>query len=665
MTFLQPFILYGLPLALLPIIIHLINRMRHRPQQWAAMRFLLSATRSSTGHAKLRQFLILLCRVSAVLALIFFLARPLAGGWLGWALSPAPDAVLMLLDRSASMETKVPGIGRTKREQAVELFAQAAEPFAEASHLVLIENAFRAPQALPSLSSLRELSLTAPTDTAADIPAMLNAALRWLIDNRAGTAEIWIASDLQRSNWKPEDPRWASLLTQFRALPQKVRVRLLGLAETNAPNKSIAFREILRRRVAGRSELQFIVDLQSNASGPQKVPLIKNIDGARSQTDLAWEGPALRWRNRAEIPETKTGGWGSFEIPADANPRDNVAYFVYGADQPLRALIAAGDPASARIFKLAASVLSQTNAVDSISSTSANAVEWPDKSLVIWQGQLPEGAVAERARQFVDSGGMILFFPPGEAGRSSFQGLSWGEVQPAPGDTLFRIARWDRDQGPLAQTEEGIALPVDQIEVKRRQMIAGAKTFLASFSDGNPFLARLAIGRGEVFFCATLPNPEWSTLADGPVLVPLVQRTLQAGARRLQRAASVACGELSIVDQTKTWSSVDAPGKKEVRTQAGVYRSGEQLVAVNRPEAEDDIESVDVARTAKLFAGMPFQLLIERQSRSSQIEGEIWRAFVFLMLLFLLAESALVLPPRSARAVSTPSPAQLQPTSTA
>ena len=55
MTFLQSFILWGLPLLLLPIIIHLVNRMRHRTVPWAAMRFLLKATQSSTSHAKLRQ----------------------------------------------------------------------------------------------------------------------------------------------------------------------------------------------------------------------------------------------------------------------------------------------------------------------------------------------------------------------------------------------------------------------------------------------------------------------------------------------------------------------------------------------------------------------------------------------------------------------------------
>ena len=224
MTFLQPIILWGLPLVLVPIIIHLINRLRHRPQPWAAMRFLVSATRSSISHAKLRQFLILLFRVLAVLTLILFLSRPLAGGWLGWVLSPAPDVILMLLDRSASMERKISGTTTTGREQALTLLAQAAKKFDESSHLVLIENAFRAPQEISNSGSLAGLSLTAATDTAADIPAMFQSALNWLVENQAGTAEIWLASDLQRSNWLPEDARWKTVIGQLGSLPQRIRV---------------------------------------------------------------------------------------------------------------------------------------------------------------------------------------------------------------------------------------------------------------------------------------------------------------------------------------------------------------------------------------------------------------------------------------------------------
>src|SRR5580704_13154740 len=155
MTFLQPFIFWGLPLLLVPVIIHLLNRLRHRPHPWAAMRFLLSATRSSISNTKLRQMLILLCRVLIVAMLLLFLGRPLAGGWLGWALSPAPDSILILLDRSASMETKAGGA--TKREQALELLAQSAKQYEDASHLTLIDSASLLPQEIAKATNLTQL----------------------------------------------------------------------------------------------------------------------------------------------------------------------------------------------------------------------------------------------------------------------------------------------------------------------------------------------------------------------------------------------------------------------------------------------------------------------------------------------------------------------------
>src|SRR6476659_1888350 len=170
MTFLQSFILWGLPLLLVPIIIHLVNRMRQRTVHWAAMRFLLQATQSSTSHAKLRQFLILALRVLAVVALVFFLARPLAGGWLGWALAPAPDSILLLLDRSASMEARVAGGTESKREAAVKRFIEAAKVFEKSSHVVWIDSATRQPQEI-SVGALGNLPQVAATDAGADLPA--------------------------------------------------------------------------------------------------------------------------------------------------------------------------------------------------------------------------------------------------------------------------------------------------------------------------------------------------------------------------------------------------------------------------------------------------------------------------------------------------------------
>jgi hypothetical protein len=653
MTFLQPLVLLGLPLVLVPVIIHLLNRMRHRPKPWAAMRFLISATRSSISHTRLRQFLILFCRVMAVAMLVLFIARPLAGGWLGWALSPAPDAIVILLDRSASMETHSAGI--SKREQSLRLLAQAAREFEEKSHLVLIDSASRAPQELARADSLSHLSVTGPTDTAADLPAMLRAAFDWLIDNRAGTAEIWIASDNQRSNWVPEDPRWKSVIAQLTGLSQKVRVRLLDLDQSPEANASIAVKELTRRPRGDKAELDIVLDVQRNRSNPATLPVILTLDGQRSQSDLALDGESLRWRRHIDLGARREGGWGSFTLPADANSRDNTAYFVYGPDVSLHAAVISADSSASPAFRFAAAGRDAAPA-DGISAAEFSNANLDGKSLLLWQAPLPSGADADRLLSFAAEGGVIIFFPPGVPDPGRFDGLGWGELQTSEAQDGFRILRWNEDEGPLTRTDEHASLPLAQTAFTRRQEISGQKNVLAAFEDGSAFLARQDVGRGQVYFCASLPDPAWSSLGDGPVLVPMLQRMLLVGGSRLQQVSSIACGELNVVDQSRLWVPVDSVEKKDIRTQAGIYRSDDRLMAVNRPAAEDDSEILDGDEARQLFGPLPVQMLREPRFLTNQLQGEIWRVFVFAMLLFLIAEGILMLPAAPSSLPTRPAP---------
>jgi hypothetical protein len=645
MTFLQPFIFWGLPLLLVPVIIHLLNRLRHRPHPWAAMRFLLSATRSSISNTKLRQMLILLCRVLIVAMLLLFLGRPLAGGWLGWALSPAPDSILILLDRSASMETKAGGA--TKREQALELLAQSAKQYEEASHLTLIDSASLLPQEIAKATNLTQLSVTKATDTAADIPTMLRVAFNWLIENRAGAAEIWIASDGQRSNWQPQDSRWKSLMAQLGALSQKVRVRLLILDQAPEANASVSLREVSRREHADKSELQFVLDLQRNRNSSQPLPITLVLDGAQSQTQVAMEGQSLRWRHKVDLGAHPGGGWGSFALPADANLRDNTAYFVYGPETPLRAIVVSSDAEAARCLQFGAASRNGQPA-DLVGGSDFAAANLDGRSLVVWQDPLPQGTAAERLQNFVAEGGVAVFFAPGQPDARQFDGLGWGEVQNAEKPEGFRILRWNEEEGPLAKSDERISLPLQQTSFQRRQLITGQKDVLASFEDGSAFLVRQSLAKGEVYFCASLPNAAWSSLADGPVLVPLLQRVLEAGARRLQQVSTIACGELPAADQGRTWVSVDSTRPKDIRFEAGVYKSGDRLLAVNRPSVEDEPEIVEMEEMKGLFGGLALQMFQERRLEIGQLQGEIWRLFVFAMLLFVIAEGILILPARQA-----------------
>ncbi len=645
MTFLQPFILWGLPLLLLPVIIHLVNRMRHRTVPWAAMRFLLQATQSSTSHAKLRQFLILALRVLAVVALILFLGRPLAGGWLGLALAPAPDSILLLLDRSASMEARAPGQTASRREAAIERFTQAAQVFDRASHIVLIDSATRQPQEI-SVGALGSLPQAAGTDTAADIPAMLQTALKWLVDTRSGAAEIWIASDLQDSNWMPEDGRWKSLLDQFRALPQKVRFRILSFEAAGEPNTSVTLQEIVRRDRGAQGNLAYVLDLQRTTATTNFIPVAISLGEARSQTEIGAEGTSIRWRNNLLLDGSRPSGWGSFELPADANPRDNSAYFVFGERMPLKASIVSERSEAARIVSIAAQ--DAGNAAMQVQPDEAGNLDLGPLALVVWGAPLPTGNLADRLRAFVTEGGVVLFLPPGAGAVGAMEGVAWGEVEGA-GASPHRVARWDEEQGPLARTEERISLPLAEVEFAKRQRISGEAQALAAFSDGAPFLVRKTIGRGEIYFCASRAADDWSTLSDGQVLVPMMQRLLQSGARRLQSAVMATCGDLGPALGEMPWAPVAGSGARDPKIHAGVFQAGNRYLAVNRPASEDAPERLEAQGATRLFGELPAQIWQESGNRADRLQGEIWKLFLIGMMLFLLLEGWLILPQVGAR----------------
>jgi hypothetical protein len=253
---------------------------------------------------------------------------------------------------------------------------------------------------------------------------------------------------------------------------------------------------------------------------------------------------------------------------------------------------------------------------------------------------------AQMVQSFASSGGVVVFFPPGQPDAGQFDGMGWGSVQDADSADGFKILRWDEDEGPLAKSDEHTSLPLGDTTFQRRQPIIGQKDALAAFDDGTAFLVRKDLGKGEVYFCSSLPDAAWSSLGDGPVLVPMLQRMLEAGAARVQEISSVACGELSASDQTLPWVSVDSTEHKDIRTQAGVYRAGSRLLAVNRPAAEDDPDIVDTDEMRKLFGDLPVQTLEERNVETGRLQGEVWRLFVFAMLLFLIVEGILILPAR-------------------
>ena len=94
---------WGLPFAAAPVIIHLINLLRHRVVRWPEMEFLLASQRKYRTRILLKQLLLLLLRILAIAGLVMLFAQPRWDRKLGSVLGGNRTRHVALLDDSYSM----------------------------------------------------------------------------------------------------------------------------------------------------------------------------------------------------------------------------------------------------------------------------------------------------------------------------------------------------------------------------------------------------------------------------------------------------------------------------------------------------------------------------------------------------------------------------------
>jgi len=667
MSFLQPLLLWGLPLAALPVIIHLIHLHRRRTVRWAAMMFLLAAQRMNKGFSRLRQILILAFRVLAVMALVFVVSRPLAGGWLGLT-GGAPDTVMILVDRSASMEQQNLATGVSKRATGLRNLAKAIkDTVGTRSRLVLIDSAELKPLPLERADALVDLPQTDATETTADIPAMLQGALDYITRNKTGRTDVWLLSDLQAGDWDAGGGRWEALRGAFASL-QGVRFRLLCYPQPALDNLGVTVERVLRHETADKAEL--LLDIRIARRGdtrtqPQEIPLRVVVNGVSSVLKVELkENELLLQAQAVPVDKAVKRGWGRIELPADACAADNASHFVFDEPATLRSVIVSDDEEHAGPLKAALSAAAdpaRKYAATVLATSRAAEIPWDDVALVVWQAPLPkpDDIAARQMQNHVAAARSIIFLPPETSDDTQLFGLRWGNWQRGGGKP-GNVEWWRSDAGLLANTRDGATLPVGETEVLSLCEITGDGVPLARVGASHPLLVRSAAERGGgAYFLGTLPGSSASSLArDGVVMFAMLHRALNDGARGLGKAQQRFCAQGVLGDESAKWRP---PGATEgappaigasLSLRAGVLESGDRLVALNRPPGEDRPQVLAPATLDGLFKGLDYERVEDTLESNRSLTREVWRTFLIAMALFLVGEALLCMPQRRESAAS-------------
>ncbi|MDG1324879.1 MAG: BatA domain-containing protein [Opitutales bacterium] len=638
MTFLQPIALLGLLLALIPIIIHLLNLLRHRTVPWAATRFLFQAQKSSSRISKLKRWLTLLLRVLALAALTFMIARPMTGGDSLFSLTNgSPEVLVLVLDRSASMETTTEKDSLTKRQKALEAFQSFARPWKE-SRLVVLDSALEEPFFTDNTDSIKDEALQrffGPTDTAADLPGTLSKTLDWLEETKVGTAEILLVSDMQSSNWELQ--RNADIMEKInRILSEKKdswKLSFLNLADPPPYNLSLSLDQVNRMP----NMVEPVLNLRKKGRGKEKVRLSSQVNGKSEVLEVELVSQSVLWRPNFDLTNEPEEGWISILCPDDFCQYDNICYLTYGSTEPPQVAVRASNPRTSLILR-SASQTEQSELADAIPLSGFSEKDLLSRKILIHQGQI-NSAVDQVLKDFVVKGGLLVLFPPEVTSSDNSKLLSWNPLEEKLEDETFQVNNWREDSGLLANSSDGNRLPLDRLAIKRRRTPQQGET-LAYYSDGKPFLSSLTLGKGVIYAFSTLPISSWSSMSNGYVLVPALQRLIEESSSSNSFIQSWFCGEKESKDSNLFEPIGDAKDNVPY-LHAGIYRINGRLTAVNRPKSENDTLFLKTEQIFKKLPNISPRLFDDEPSYGPTGRSEAWSFFLILCLLLLLVEALL------------------------
>lgn len=638
MTFLQPIALLGLLLALSPIIIHLLNLLRHRTVPWAATRFLFQARKSSSRLSKIKRWLTLLVRVLALAALAFMIARPITGGDSLFSLANgSPEVLVLVLDRSASMETTTEKDSLTKRQKALEAFQSFARPWTE-SRLVVLDSALEEPFFIDRSDSFKDEALQrffGPTDTTADLPGTLSKTLDWLEETGVGTADILVVSDMQSSNWELE--RNADIMGKInRTLSEKKdfwKLTFLNMADPPPYNLSLSVDQVNRMP----NKVEPVLNLRKKGRAKEEVRLSTRINGKSNVLEVELVSQSVLWRPTFELTNEPEEGWISILCPDDFCQSDNICFLTYGSTEPPQVAVRASNPRISLILR-SASQTEQGELADPLPLSGFGEKDLLSRNILIHQGEI-NSKVETVLEEFVIQGGRLVLFPPEVTSSDGSKLLSWNSLEEKLENEIFQVTNWREDSGLLANSSDDNRLPLDRLAIKRRRTPQQGEG-LAYYSDGKPFLSSLTLGKGVIYAFSTLPLDSWSSMSDGYVLVPALQRLIEESSSSNSFIQSWFCGEKES-KETVFFEPIGDAKDNVPYLHAGIYRINGRLTAVNRPKSENDNLFLTVEQILEKLPNISRRLLEDESSSGSNDRSEVWSFFLTLCLILLLGEALL------------------------
>jgi VWA domain-containing protein/aerotolerance regulator-like protein len=572
LTVINPALMYvGTAMASIPVIIHLLNRLRFKRVVWAAMEFLLAAHRKNARRVRIEQIILLIVRTLILLLLAAAVARPILEGLLA-SLGSSSVHRILVVDDSFSMDAQAGVSGeKTAMKQAVEAARELMKRFEKNDGLSLIVAGSYPHTLIGGVSYhhehvLAQIEKLKASDSATDMVGALEA-VRTLVNNSKKEQKIvYILTDNNRVAWRDETGK--TLRNLAAGITEQADLVVVDFGRGDRGNLSIDSFEPLRDVVT--QDVRSVFELKVTNHGQKAIDNVTvnvSVDGEQKQ-------PVVRF---GRIPPGKsvTRSWtyrfaesGDHRIQAqlkempgrqgDAIAVDSRRHLAVTIKKSLNVLLVDGEPAQGVTLnetayaQLALDPRTRDQDRETIFLTTwirdsefdKAALNDTDVVLLANVGMLNAAQHTALSRFVRDGGSLIVFlgdqvqvpsynsqlYDDGKGLLPAFLARTLGTTEAGKEEQYTSFDPEHSDHAVLnAFRDVGSTGGLDHVRIAKyfQLKVGGANTgVILNLKDGNPGVVEKAFGRGKVVLFATTADDEWSNFPRLPGYLELMHEVM-------------------------------------------------------------------------------------------------------------------------------------------
>ena len=696
MSVLAPLYFVGALAIGLPILFHLIRRTPRGQVEFSSLMFLQPTPPRLTRRSRLDHWFLLLLRALALILLAAAFARPFLRTAVTSDAQAAARRMVLLIDTSASMQRE------NLWQQALDHAGDVIDDLAAGDQLAIVtfdgqpQTIFGFDQSTrlaaeqlqgAARSSLAEVVPTwKPTDLGRAIAFAADLAVTYEPDSQTddpnqkqksaltGPAHMILVSDMQ------EGARIESL--QAYAWPDQLQLdirRVKTKSPTNAFARVLSSRDQTQQQVEADKQDRIRVRVENaSASQESRFRLAWSGSGGESISELPVQVPPGESRVlRMPLPSPDVT---SLVIRDDAHSFDNQRYLVSPQPESLSILYVGDDKETGDVDQQRESLLHYLRliplsnvrrqvTIETSDGKSLPASLDPGRTPLVVVSKSVEPELADRLKQYIESGGQVLFVLATEESQALSPALQRitgaGELSISEAELAdyAMLSRIDFGNPVFASLADPKFNDFTKIHFWSHRTVSGASdgwSVLASFDDGQPALLEHGLGDGTLWVLTAGWQPSASQLALSTKFIPLVFNFFDAGSSAADTSDQYTVGGPIDLQPSPTAKIAGPDGVQfpfassadaDAIDQPGVYyyNDGDEVrgFAVNLAvsESRTDVLPEDALERFGISLGKTLSnsqiRANQRQLRDIELEGRqrLWQWLILAALILLALET--------------------------